>query len=109
MFSQAYYLIRSRSDGSYLVAHPHQREDTKQDNEDKTKTEARRNASFLLLFREHFDALSYLNAHASGVVDRFTIESISGTQIDSLLKRWSFTGIGVVQDPLIPNIEFLSQ
>lgn len=109
MFSQAYYLIRSRSDGSYLVAHPHQGENTKQANEEKAAAEARKNSSFLLLFREHFDALSYLNTHASGVADRFTVESIPGTQIDSLLKRWSFTGIGVVQDPLIPSIEFLSK
>lgn len=100
MFSQAYYLIRSRADGSYLVAHPHAGEKV-QDQQAK--------ASFLLLFREHFDALSYLNTHASEVSDRFTVESIPGTQIDSLLKRWSFTGIGVVQDPLIPRVEFLSK
>jgi hypothetical protein len=101
MFSQSYYLIRSRADGSYLVAHPHA--------DAKTKAEQRPGPSFLLLFREHFDALSYLNTHASGVADRFTVESIPGTQIDNLLKRWSFTGIGVVQDPLIPRVEFLSK
>lgn len=101
MLSQAYYLIRSRADGSYLVAHPHQGETASE--------EQRSKASFLLLFREHFDALSYLNTHGSGVADRFTVESIPGTQIDSLLKRWGFTGIGVVQDPLIPSIEFLSK
>jgi len=100
MFSQAYYLIRSRADGSYLVAHPHARE-AKEDEQPK--------ASFLLLFREHFDALSYLNTHALEVADRFTVESIPGTQIDGILKRWSFTGIGVVQDPLIPRVEFLSK
>ncbi|MBW4579681.1 MAG: hypothetical protein KME42_08940 [Tildeniella nuda ZEHNDER 1965/U140] len=101
MFSQSYYLIRSRADGSYLVAHPHA--------DAKSKEEQRSSASFLLLFREHFDALSYLNTHASGVVDRFTVESIPGTQIDNLLKRWSFTGVGVVQDPLLPKVEFLSK
>ncbi|MBW4692671.1 MAG: hypothetical protein KME27_13000 [Lyngbya sp. HA4199-MV5] len=109
MFSQAYYLIRSRADGSYLVAHPHQEESSKQSSEERAREEARQKSSFLLLFREHFDALSYLNTHASGVADRFTVESIPGTQIDSLLKRWSFTGIGVVQDPLVPSIEFLSK
>lgn len=109
MFSQAYYLIRSRADGSYLVAHPHRKEPATQDSEEKIEAEARKNASFLLLFREHFDALSYLNTHASGIADRFTVESIPGTQIDNLLKRWSFTGIGVVQDPLLPSIEFLSK
>lgn len=101
MFSQAYYLIRSRADGSYLVAHPGAGENVKEDQPVK--------ASFLLLFREHFDALSYLNTHALEVADRFTVESIPGTQVDSLLKRWSFNGIGVVQDPLIPKVEFLSK
>ncbi len=98
MFSEAYYLIRSRADGSYLVAHPHAGE-----NADQTRP------SFLLVFREHFDALSYLNTHALEVADRFSVESIPGTQIDPLLKRWSFTGIGVVQDPLIPRVEFLTK
>ena len=101
MFSQSYYLIRSRADGSYLVAHPHA--------DETAKTAQRPSPSFLLLFREHFDALSYLNTHASGVADRFMVEPIAGTQIDNVLKRWSFTGIGVVQDPLIPNIEFLAK
>jgi hypothetical protein len=101
MFSQAYYLIRSRADGSYLVAHPQK--------EEKANEQPHSEPSFLLLFREHFDALSYLNTHASGVADRFTVESIPGTQIDNLLKRWSFTGVGVVQDPLIPRVEFLSK
>lgn len=100
MFSQSYYLIRSRADGSYLAAHPHIHE--------KTKANQQTSSSFLLLFSEHFDALSYLNTHAADVVDRFTVEPISGTQIDSLLKRWSFTGIAVVQDPLIPRVEFLT-
>ena len=101
MFSEAYYLIRSRADGSYLVAHPHAGGDANADQ--------KASPSFLLLFREHFDALSYLNTHASEVADRFSVESIPGTQIDPLLKRWSFTGIGVVQDPLIPRVEFLTK
>lgn len=101
MFSQTYYIVRSRADGSYLVAHPYK--------EERAKEGQPSDPSFLLLFREHFDALSYLNTHASGVADRFAVESIPGTQIDNLLKRWSFTGIGVVQDPLVPRIEFLSK
>lgn len=101
MFSQNYYLIRSRTDGNYLVAHPHQ--------DEKTNDRQPLKSSFLLLFREHFDALSYLNTHASGLVDRFAVESVPETQIDNLLKRWSFTGIGVVRDPLTPSIEFLSR
>lgn len=91
MFSHTYYLIRSKQDGSYLVAHP------------KGNSES----GYLLLFKENFDALSYLNTHGSQVSDRFAIEPITGTQIDTVLKRWGFTGIGVVQDPLLPSIEFL--
>jgi hypothetical protein len=100
MFSEAYYLIRSRADGSYLG---------RASSCWWRRTDPKASASFLLLFREHFDALSYLNTHAAELADRFSVESIPGTQIDPLLKRWSFTGIGVVQDPLIPRVEFLTK
>ena len=59
------------------------------------------------MFREHADALSYLNTHGAQVADRFAVESIPTTRLDDLMKRWGFTGFGVVQDPLVPNIEFL--
>ncbi len=95
MFSQVYYLIRSRVDGQYLVAHPDRGVD---------QTEC----SYLLMFSEHFDALSYLNTHGANVAERFTIESASGTQIKNLIQRWGFTGVGIVQDPLVPTVEFLS-
>lgn len=96
MFSQIYYLILSRADGRYLVAQP-------QGSADST------GASYLLMFREHFDALSYLNAHGFDVADRFAVESVSGSQLKNLLKRWGFTGVGIVQDPLVPQIEFFQQ
>jgi hypothetical protein len=95
MFSQIHYLILSRADGRYLVANNTGADSAK--------------ASYLLMFREHFDALSYLNAHGADVADRFTVESVSGTQLKGLLKRWGFTGVGIVQDPLVPQIEFLEQ
>jgi hypothetical protein len=91
--SQIYYLIRSRTDGQYLVARP--------------KTEAA-DSGYVLMFREQFDALSYLNTHGKGVADRFAVESIPATQMKALLDRWGFTGIGMVQDPLVPQIEFLT-
>ena len=97
MFSETYYLIRSKSDGSYLVARP------------QPSQPQAASPGYLLMFRENFDALSYLNTHGSSVVDRFTVESISGGQINSLLNRWGFAGIGMVQDPLVPNVEFLSR
>jgi hypothetical protein len=100
MLSQPYYLIRSRADGQYLVA----RSNHDADSQDASSQMPSR---FLLLFQEHADALSYLNAHASGLTDRFAVESVPSTQVGSLLKRWEFTGIGLVQDPLIPQIEFL--
>ena len=93
MLSETYYLIRSKADGRYLAARP---------NEDDAST-------FVLLFREHFDALSYLNTHAGDLADRLSVETISGTQIKTVLQRWSFNGVGIVNDPLLPTIEFLVQ
>ncbi|MBH8572860.1 hypothetical protein I8752_07485 [Nostocaceae cyanobacterium CENA369] len=90
MLSEVYYLLRSKSDGRYLTARP-----------------TAETAGYLLLFRENFDALSYLNAHAAEVANRFAVESIPGTQLGSLLKRWGFTGVGIVSDPLLPKVEFL--
>ena len=95
MFSQIYYLILSRADGRYLVAKP---KGSTQESEE----------SYLLMFRERFDALSYLNTHGSGVADRFAVESVSGTQLKGLLQRWGYTGVGIVQDPLVPKVEFLT-
>ena len=91
MLSQIYYLLRSKVDGSYVSANP---------NPDKA-------VKFLLLFQEDFDAHSYLNTHAPDLSDRFAIESIPSTQLKTILKRWDFQGVAVVQDPLLPNIEFL--
>jgi len=94
MLSQIYYIARSRADGSYLVARVN-------------RDVAEKNAGYLLLFSEHFEALSYLNTHAASVADQFAIESIPGTQLGGLLKRWNFIGVGIVRDPLLPKIEFL--
>ncbi len=99
MFSQIYYLVRSKADGQYLAAHPHA-------NPDGNPTQQQ---SYLLMFREHYEALSYLNTHARDVVDRFAIESISGSQLETLLQRWNFSGVGMVQDPLLPKVKFLSR
>lgn len=95
MLSQTFYLVRSRSDGSYLVARPDR------------NTGAEPGGGYLLMFREHFEALSYLNTHGAGVADQFAVESMASTQINGLLQRWGFEGLGVVQDPLIPRVEFL--
>ncbi|NMG08131.1 hypothetical protein [Brasilonema sp. UFV-L1] len=90
MFSEVYYLVRSKADGRYLAALAN------------PKTNG-----YLLLFREHFDALSYLNTHAAEVANRFAVESVPGSQVGGLLKRWGFNGVGIVSEPLLPKIEFL--
>jgi hypothetical protein len=97
MISQTYYLVRSRADGQYLVARPHRSEGDR----------AAADPGFLLLFQEYADALSYLNTHAKELADRFAVETISGTQLEGVMKRWGFTGVGMVQDPLLPKVEFL--
>ena len=99
MLSETYYLIRSKSDGSYLAAHPN-----RGDREERSPQNG-----YVLLFRENFDALSYLNKHAAGVSDRFSVETLPGTQLTSVLDRWGFKGFGMVEDPLLPRVEFMSK
>ena len=91
MYTQVYYLLRSKADGQYIAARP---------NPDSIQ-------AFLLLFSEDFEALSYLNKHAGDVADRFSVESIPGSQLKGILQRWGFSGIGVVQDSTGPKIEFM--
>ena len=90
MLSEVYYLVRSQADGRYLTARPN--------------AEA---SGYLLLFHENYDALSYLNTHAAELANRFAVESIAGTQVGNLLKRWGFNGVGIVTDPLLPKVDFL--
>lgn len=101
MFSQVFYLIRSKVDGQYLVARPK----VQSDRQDRSPDDP----TYLLMFKEHFDALSYLNTHGADLANQFAIESMPGNQLGSLMKRWGFVGIGLVQDPLLPQIEFLQQ
>ena len=93
MISQVYYLVRSQVDGKYLAAHP---------NPDAAER-------YLLVFQENFDARSYLNKYAGEMKDKLAIESTTPIQLKSILERWSFSGVGVVKDPLLPNVEFLRQ
>jgi hypothetical protein len=96
--SQLYYLVRSRLDGQYLVA--------------KLRGQAAEDGdrpTYLLTFNDHAEALSYLNTHAAELADRFAVEAIAPSQLSSLLKRWGYSGIGLVKDPLIPQVEFLER
>ncbi|MBR8827713.1 MAG: hypothetical protein DSM107014_07365 [Gomphosphaeria aponina SAG 52.96 = DSM 107014] len=95
MSNQIHHLIRSKIDGKYLTARV---------GVEQNDTET----GYLLTFKEDFDALSYLNNHGADVANRFGVESISSIQLKSLLQRWGFKGIGLVQDPLLPRIEFFS-
>ncbi|ACK71025.1 conserved hypothetical protein [Gloeothece citriformis PCC 7424] len=95
MLSSIHYLIRSRVDGQYLVA--------------RAKTSPQENEiQYLLVFKESFDALSYLNTHAPDLANQFSVESLPPTQLKGVLQRWGFVGIGVVNDPLEPRIQFVS-
>mgnify|MGYP001795969265 CR=1 FL=1 len=62
-----------------------------------------------MLFNADYEALSYVNQHAAEVADRFAVESIGGPQLKQMLERWGYEGIGVVTDPLVPNVDFLTK
>ena len=91
MLSEVYYILRSKADGRYVTSHP----------------EPDSPLAYLLLFSENFDALSYLNKHATDVKDRFAVESVTGYQIKPILQRWGFVGIGKVKDVLLPEVDFI--
>ena len=95
MLSQINYLIRSQKDGKYLVA--------RIEEEDSAKT-----TSYLLVFKEDYDALSYINTHGKSMSNSLNVESTSATALKSILQRWGYQGIGYVEDPLIPEIKFMT-
>ncbi|MGD1921328.1 MAG: hypothetical protein ACFCAD_22015 [Pleurocapsa sp.] len=94
MLLQVNYVIRSRKDGKYLVA--------------RLPEQSGIEASYLLVFQQDYDALSYINTHGKEYSDRLTVETASPTQLKSLMERWSYAGFGIVKDPLVPNIQFVS-
>lgn len=89
---EIYYLLLSTTDGRHLAAFLEGSE-----------------SSYLLIFQEHADALTYLNTHAQDLASHFAVESVTKSQLGDLIKRWSFSGVGIVSDPLIPKIEFLQR
>jgi hypothetical protein len=94
MFSQVYYLLRAKKDGKYLVAHQ--------------TNQAGKKQSYLLIFTQDFEALSYLNNHAPEYVKEFCLESASHQQLKLIIARWGFSGLAMVEDSLIPQVNFLS-
>jgi hypothetical protein len=99
MISQLYYLLRSRTDGSYLVAHP----------QGKNGPDQPAPTGFLLVFTADYDALSYLNVHAPEAKDRFAVETIAASSLKPLIGRWDFQGLGMVSDPRLPQVEFFNR
>lgn len=93
MATQIYYLLRSRQDGSYLAARPRE-------------GEAENASGFLLVFNADYEALTYMNVHAPDLSDRFSVESLPPSRLSPVLERWGYQGIGVVEEPRQPRVEF---
>jgi hypothetical protein len=94
-----YYILRSKLDGKYLTARLA---------EPQPKEQKQNESNYLLLFKEDFEALTYVNTHAKDLSSRLGVEPLSSIQIKSLLERWGYQGVGIVEDSLIPQIKFLS-
>ena len=94
MLLQINYLIRSKQDGKYLVARIPEPNEVE--------------ASYLLVFQHDYDAMSYINTHGQEFSDRLTIETASPVQLKGLIQRWNYSGFGIVKDPLLPEIQFVS-
>lgn len=92
MYSNVYYLLRSKQDGRHLAARP--------DGPESDRT-------YLLIFSADYEALSYLSTHAPEMRDRFAIESVPAYQLKDMLSRWGFAGIGLVRDPSLPKVDFM--
>lgn len=93
MLLQINYIIRSKQDGKYLVA--------------RAPTNGVE-ASYLLVFQQDYDAMSYINTHGREFRDRLSVETVSPTQLKGLMQRWNYDGFGIVKDPLLPEIQFVS-
>lgn len=95
MFSQTHYLLRSKTDGRYLVA--------------RIQPEEGQGINYILVFKEHHEALSYLNTHAAEFADQFGVESVISSQLTAIMQRWGYKGIGIVEEPIEPRVKFLQQ
>ncbi|MGL5032229.1 MAG: hypothetical protein ACRC6M_00315 [Microcystaceae cyanobacterium] len=95
MLSSFHYALRSKLDGQYLVAR-------------LKAADGETAIAYLILFKEDYDVLSYVQTHAPELREKFGTESVSNSQLKGLIQRWGFKGLGLVQDPLEPRIEFVS-
>jgi len=96
MLSETYYVLRARQTGRYLSARA------------SFSSSGADVPGYILLFSEHADALSYLNAHAADAASRLTVESVSSSQLKAVMARWEFEGVALVKDPLVPEIDFMT-
>ncbi len=96
MLSETYYMLRARQTGHYLSARP------------SFSAAGADEPGYVLLFEEHADALSYLNAHAADAAPRLAVESIGSPQLKDIMARWNFGGVARVKDPLVPEIDFMT-
>jgi hypothetical protein len=96
MLLQINYLIRSKQDGKHLVARIPSEKDGNE-------------ISYLLVFQQDYEALSYINTHGKDFCDRLSVETVSPSQLKGLLQRWDYGGFALVKDPLLPEIQFVSR
>jgi hypothetical protein len=104
-----YYLLRSRLDGSYLAARPQAAPTAGTGAGTGAGAAGPPPAGFLLVFSADYDALSYLNTHAPDVAERFSVETVSASQLQPMLSRWNFQGVGMVSEPRAPQVEFFKR
>lgn len=90
---QQWYVVRSRTDGQYLVAR-------------LKGEEGQPPKPHLIVFGEHADALTYLNRHAPDLASQFAVESLTQPQLPGLLQRWSYDGVAIVEDAWLPRLKF---
>lgn len=103
-----YYLLRSQHNGQYLAAQP-PGEAGHELQAQAHPEQAPQPQRYLLLFQQDFEALSYINAHAPDMRDRFAVESHNLSQLKTSLERWGFAGVAFVTDPLEPQVDFLAR
>ncbi len=89
-----YYALRSKKDGQYIAARPDQ------DRPDR---------KYLLVFREDCEALSSLTAHAQELAPNFGTEHLTTDQLKVAIERWSYEGVGLVSDSLLPQVDFMAK
>ena len=76
MLSQTYYVLRSQQDGQYLAARPDAEGDR-----------------YLLMFTEHFDALSYVNRFAEEYKEQLAVESLATPTLKNYTSAVGICGI----------------